>query len=226
VRTRVFEWLDREFIAVAGESRPAANASDEARELFSRVAGELEGFGLSLDNTVRSRIWGRDRESRDLGSAERVKTLAGRARSASSSFIASGYFDSDARVGIELLAMRPARPNAEKKLVEYVPPIVPVRYIVYDSVVFLSGVTAVLQTLEEQITDVIPRITGSLEDVGTSWDRVARVSCVLHRSQTVAGLRAIWPKTALAPNARIDYAFADGYSTPGKLIEVEVTARG
>jgi enamine deaminase RidA (YjgF/YER057c/UK114 family) len=226
MRIRVFEWLDREFVAVSGEARPGANASDEARQLFTTVAGELKGLELSLDNTVRSRIWGRDRESRDLGSAERVKALAGRARSASSSFIAADYFDSDARVAVELLAMRPSRAELEKTRVEYDPPIVPVRYIVYDSVVFLSGVTAVLPTLEEQIADIVPRISESLEDAGTSWDRVARVSCVLHRSQTVASLRAIWPKIAHAPNARIDFAFADGYSSPGKLVEVEVTARG
>ena len=225
MRVRIFEWLDHEFVAVSAEARPGANATAEAQQLFGSIGTELKGLGLSLDNTVRSRLWGRDRESRDLGSAERVKALARRARSASSSFFAADYFASDARVAVELLAMRPGREDAEKTLVEYEPPIVPVRYIVYDSVVFLSGVTAVLPTLEEQIGDILPRITESLEDAGTGWDRVARVSCLLHRSQTVAGLRSIWPKTAQASNARIDYAFADGYSTPGKLIEVEVTAR-
>ncbi len=226
MRTRVFEWLEREFVAVAGEARPGASAADEARELFTRMDAELRGLGLSLDNTVRSRLWGRDRESRDLGSAERVKALAGRARSASSSFIAPGYFDSEARVAVELLAMRPSRGDAEKTIVEYDPPIVPVRYIGYDSVVFLSGATAVLPTLEEQVADIIPRIEESLEDAGSGWERVARISCLLHRSQTIDALRSIWPKRAHAPNARIDYGFADGYSSPGKLIEIEVTARG
>ncbi len=226
MRTRVFEWLNHEFVALSGEARPGASASDEARDVFAHVDEELRQLGLSLDNTVRSRLWGRDRESRDLGSAERVKILSGPARSASSSFIAPGYFESDARVAVELLAMRPLRAEAHKMIVEYDPPIVPARYIVYDGVVFLSGVTAVLPTLEEQVADIIPRISESLEDAGTGWDRVARVSCLLHRSQTIAQLRAIWPTTAHAPNARIDYGFADGYSSPGKLIEIEVTARG
>ncbi len=84
----------REFIELSGEAVPAANASIEAQELFGKFDRELRSHGLSLDSTVRSRLWGRDRESRDLGSTERVKILSGKARSASSSYIAPGHFDS------------------------------------------------------------------------------------------------------------------------------------
>jgi enamine deaminase RidA (YjgF/YER057c/UK114 family) len=224
VRTRIYEWLDHEFIAISGEGEPAGTVAKETQDLFGRLDGELRKFGLSLENTVRTRLWARDRPSRDQGSAERVKALSGRARSASSSFIAPDFFASDARVGLELWAMRP-RTSVEKVQVEYDPPIVPVRYIAYDSVVFLSGVTAVLSTLQDQVADILPRIEESLEDAGTSWDRVARVACLLHRSQSVADLRAIWPTSANAPNAQFDIGFADGYSTEGKLIEIEVTAR-
>jgi enamine deaminase RidA (YjgF/YER057c/UK114 family) len=225
VRTRIYDWLDHEFVAVSGEGKPAGTVAEETQELFGRLDGELRKFGLSLENTVRTRLWARDRPSRDQGSAERVKALSGRARSASSSFIAPDFFASEARVGLELWAMRPGGGDAEKTLVEYDPPIVPVRYIRYDSVIFLSGVTAVLPTLQEQVADIIPRIEESLEDAGTSWDRVARIACLLHRSQTVADLRAIWPKSATAPSAQFDFGFADGYSSEGKLIEIEVTSR-
>ncbi|HXF81679.1 MAG TPA: hypothetical protein VNN19_02870 [bacterium] len=225
MRTRVYEWLNREFVAISAEGRPAGTVADETQDLLQRLDGELQRFGLSLENTVRTRLWARDRASRDQGSAVRVQVLAGPARSASSSFIAPDFFASEARVGLELWAMRPSRPDAEKRIVEYDPPIVPVRFIVYDSIVFLSGVTAVLPTLADQVADITPRIERSLEDAGAGWDRVVRISCVLHRSQSIEALRAIWPQTAHAPYARVDYAFADGYSTEGKLIEVEVTAR-
>ena len=183
MQKRIFSWLGKEFVELSGEARPASTATEEARELFQRFDQELRTHGLSLDNTVRSRLWGRDRESRDQGSNERVKILSGKARSASSSYIAPIRFDSNAKVAIDLLAMRPSRSDAEKFLKEYDPPIVPLRYLTYDSVVVLSGVTAVLATLDEQLDNILPRIEDSLKNAGSSWDRVAKVSFFLHRSQ-------------------------------------------
>jgi enamine deaminase RidA (YjgF/YER057c/UK114 family) len=185
---------------------------------------ELKAHGLSLGNTVRSRLWGRDRESRDLGSDERVKILSGKARSASSSYIAPGHFDSDAKVAVDLLAMRPTEPSMAKRVVEYDPPIVPIRFLVYDSIVVLSGVTAVLPTLEDQLNNIIPRITASLTDGGSSWDKVARVSFYLHRSQTIENLKALFAGHVTAKIPQMEYVFVDGYSSPGKFCEVEVTA--
>src|SRR3970040_407228 len=104
MRKRVFAWIGREFVELTGEAKPAATATEEARSLFQRFDQELRGHGLSLDDTVRTRLWGRDRESRDLGSTERVKILSGKARSASSSFISPTHFDSSARVAMDLLA--------------------------------------------------------------------------------------------------------------------------
>ena len=141
MRKRIFTWLGKEFVELSGEAKAAANASIEAQELFQRFDNELKLHGLSLANTVRSRLWGGDRPSRDLGSNERVKVLSGKARSASSSYIAPGHFDSTARVAVDLLAMRPSDPTAEKRIVEHNPPIAPIRFLVYDSVVVLSGVT-------------------------------------------------------------------------------------
>lgn len=225
MRARIFRWLEREFIELSAEATPAINATMETREIFSRFDRELRGYGLSLDNTVRSRLWGRDRESRNLGSDERVKILSGKARSASSSYIAPHHFDSPARVGIDLLAMRPSTPDAAKRIVEYDPPIVPIRFLVYDSIVVLSGVTTVLPSLPEQLDNILPRIQGSLADAGSSWDKVARVSFYLHRSQTIENLRALFSRHVTQSIPQIEYCFVDGYSSEGKLCEVEVTAR-
>jgi enamine deaminase RidA (YjgF/YER057c/UK114 family) len=224
MRKRIFSWLGREFIELSGEAKPATNATVEAQELFGRFDAELKTHGLSLDNTVRSRLWGRDRESRDLGSDERVKILSGKARSASSSYIAPGHFDSAAKVAVDLLTMRPAEPTMAKRVVEYDPPIVPIRFLVYDSIVVLSGVTAVLPTLEDQLNNIIPRITASLTDGGSSWDKVARVSFYLHRSQTIENLKALFAGHVTAKIPQLEYVFVDGYSSPGKFCEIEVTA--
>lgn len=224
MRKKIFTWLGHEFIELSGEATPGADAATEARALFQRLDNELRPHGLSLDNTVRSRLWGRDRASRDAGSTERVKILSSKARSASSSYIAPGHFDSQAKVAVDLLAMRPSRPEQAKQIVEYDPPIVPIRYLVYESVVVLSGVTTVLPTLAEQFDNILPRITGSLSDAGSSWDKVAQVSFYFHRSQDLANLKKLFSDRIAAQIPRMEYVIVDGYSSEGKFCEVEVTA--
>jgi enamine deaminase RidA (YjgF/YER057c/UK114 family) len=224
MRKKIFSWLGKEFVELSGEAKAAASATEEAHELFQRFAQELQVHGLSLGNTVRSRLWGRDRESRNQGSDERVKILSGKARSASSSYIAPVHFDSNAKVAIDLLAMRPSRSDAQKFLKEYDPAIVPLRYLIYDSVVVLSGVTAVLATLDEQLDNILPRIEDSLKNAGSSWDRVVKVAFFLHRSQRLENLRDLFSTRVTAKIPEMEYAFVDGYSSEGKLCEVEVTA--
>jgi enamine deaminase RidA (YjgF/YER057c/UK114 family) len=224
MRKKIFHWLGREFVMLTGEGRPAASAADQARDIFQRFDHELKDLGLSLDNTVRTRLWGRNRESRDQGSSERVRILSGRARSASSSFIAPVHFDSDAHVAIDLLAMRPSSPTLEKQLKEYDPPITPLRYLIYDSIVFLSGVTAVLPTLEDQMADILRRIEGSLKDAGSSWDKAVKASFLLHRGQAFERLKEFFQIHVSGKIPQMEYFHVDGYSSEGKLIEIEVTA--
>ena len=220
----IFSWLGKEFVELSSEAKSGANATEQAREIFQRFDEELRAMGLSLDNTVRTRLWGKNRESRDQGSNERVRVLSGKARSVSSSYIAPDHFDSNASLALDLLAMRPARAGNEKILKEYDPPITPLRYLVYDSVVFLSGVTAVLPAIDDQMADILPRISSSLTDAGSSWDRAVQVSCYLHRSQKVENIRTLFRKTVPAGIPQMDFSFVDGYSAEGKLIEIETTA--
>jgi enamine deaminase RidA (YjgF/YER057c/UK114 family) len=224
MRKKIFPWLGHEFVALSAEATPASTASDEAQRLFGRFTEELRNLGLSLDHTVRTRLWGRDRESRDLGSTERVRILSGKARSASSSYVSPVHFDSAARVALDLLAMRPSRPDSQKTIREYEPPIVPIRFLIYESVVVLSGVTTVLPTLAAQLDNILPRIEGSLKDAGSSWERVTKVSFYLHRSQRVETLRDLFKEKVNAQIPHMEYCHVDGYSSEGKLCEIEVTA--
>lgn len=225
MRTTVYPWLGKEFVAISGEARPGLPADQALGRLLDRFASELSTWGLSLDNTVRSRLWGRDREARDLGSRERVKALSGKARSASSSFIAPDHFDSEGSVALDLLAMRPSSASSQKELHEYEPAIVPLRYLVYDSVVVLSGVTWEQDDLEAQLGNILPRIGASLADAGSSWRKVVQMSCLLHRSQSLADLDERLAKHLGGdlPSTR-ECSLVDGYSSLGKLIEIEVTA--
>ncbi len=225
MRKKIFHWLGREFVALSCEGKSGPTASEEARLLFRHFDEELREAGLSLENTVRTRLWARDRESRTLASNERFNVLSGKARSASSSYIAPAHFDSEARVALDLLAMRPSQPGREKILVEYDPPIVPLRYLTYDSIVFLSGVTVVLPTLSDQLNDILPRITGSLAHAEASWYQVVKVSSFLHRTLKLETLKALLEKNVKAEIPQTEYAFVDGYSSEGKWVEVEVTAK-
>ena len=219
-----------DLIAICGESRPGLPPDEAARDLFTRFATELQAHGLSLDDTVRTRLWGRDRAARDGGSGARLQVLSGAARSASSSYIAPSHFDSEGSVAADLWAMRGA---AQKTVKEYEPPIVPPRYIVASGLVFLSGVTWDTGTLDEQLDVILPRIGSSLQDAGASWAHVVKVSCFLHRSQTVQALREGIMRVlgdergkllSGEASVEVEYNFVDGYSTPGKLIEIETTA--
>ena len=186
MRTTFYPAFGHEFITVSGESRPGLPPDEAARDLFARFNTELHAHGFSLDDTVRTRLWGRDRAARDGGSRERMQVLSGTARSASSSYISPRHFDSEGTVAVDLWAMRGA---AQKTVQEYDPPIVPPRYIATGGLVFLSGVTWDTGTLDAQLDAILPRIGGSLQDAGASWANVVKLSCFLHRSQTVQDLR-------------------------------------
>ena len=224
MKKKIFQWLEKEFISLSHEGKQQGTAAEEAGEIFHHLDEELRSQGLSLDHTVRTRLWARDRESRNLASNERFKLLSGKARSVSSSYIAPAHFDSDARVAIDLLAMRPEGAKSEKALVEYDPPIVPLRYLTYESMVFLSGVTVVLPELAKQLDDILPRITGSLGDAGASWNQVVKISSFLHSSQKLDTYKELLVRKIKAEIPLTEYFFVDGYSSEGKLVEVEVTA--
>lgn len=65
MRKEFLTWLGSEFVSLSSEAKPGADATQETREIFGRFQDELHQTGLSLNNTVRTRLWGRDRESRD-----------------------------------------------------------------------------------------------------------------------------------------------------------------
>ena len=206
MKLTVYPWQDREFVAVSGEATEGNDATEQTRELLQRFGSELRRLGLSLDNTVRTRLWGVDRDSRDQGGLERVKVLSGKARSASSSYISPHHFDSaSSKVAIDLLAMRPHQPHAEKFLKEYDPPIIPLRYLTYDSMAVLSGVTAVLPTLADQLDNILTRIETSLSRRrtahGTMLSTSPSSSTVARSSTTCASSSAsAYPVRSPKPN--------------------------
>lgn len=221
---RITGWLDREFIELSCEGDGRGTAKEEARAIFRRMSDELGQVGLTLDHVIRTRLWGRDRPSRDAGSDVRFETLAGGARAASSSYIAPERFDNaNGRIALDLVALKTA-PAPIKTIRENEPPRMPVRYLTVGNLIVLSGMTSQLPTLDEQLANILPRIGAALQEAGSGWHKVGLMSCYLHRSQSTDALKAGIAKWTSAAPARLEIGFADGYSAPDKLIEIETTA--
>jgi enamine deaminase RidA (YjgF/YER057c/UK114 family) len=220
--TRSFKWLDRDFVALSGEASSRMSAGAAMDELVDSMDRQLRKLDLSLGDTVRTRMYARDAATWDVANAARFQRLAGSARSASASYFSTSYFDCESRVAMELLAMRSA--TAPGKIVrEYEPARAPVRYIVRDSVVFLSGVTGdATRPLAAQVGDILGSIAASLADAGTSWANTRSITCFLHPDESRRTLSALL--SGLVPEALVEVQFAEGYAAPGKLVEIEVTA--
>jgi enamine deaminase RidA (YjgF/YER057c/UK114 family) len=225
MRSYTLDWIGWEFVGLSCEARGGGTAREQALEAFEQCRQELKKHGLTLNDTVRTRLWSKTRESRDESSAVRVEVLSGPARAASSSFTAPDHFFTDALVGYDILAVKP-RPGIKKVIRENEPPRTPIRYMTLGPLLFLSGQTAVLPTLEMQVTtDILPRITAYLAEAKSGWDRVANVSCYLNRSQSPEELRRLFRKMVPIEPPRFEIVpYTDGYSAERKLVEIEITA--
>jgi enamine deaminase RidA (YjgF/YER057c/UK114 family) len=79
--------------------------------------------------------------------------------------------------------------------------------------------------LEAQVLgDILPRIGRYLGEAGSGWDRVAEANCFLHDNESSADMRALFLKAASCLPPRFACHRVSGYSAPGKLVEVEITA--
>src|SRR6266446_5474871 len=106
MRKRIYNWQGQRFVYLWLEGEPGQPTERQSQALFERTAAELETLGLALDkNVVRTRVYGRTREARDIVSAARGKAFTGQARAATSSFISPAHFDSAADVALDLYAM-------------------------------------------------------------------------------------------------------------------------
>jgi enamine deaminase RidA (YjgF/YER057c/UK114 family) len=227
MRKRIFNWHGQGFVALAIEGKAGEPLEQQSKGLFERAEAELKALGLSLaENVVRTRVFGRTREARDAVSAVRGKTFTGTARAASSSFISPAHFDSAADVALDLLAMSPPERRTKRKVTEHKPPQPFIRHLVWRPMVFLAGMTCEQHpTLKEQYEDILPRAAALLEEAGCDWSKVVKVSFFLHKDQDPEALLTGVGKFAPVPLDDAEIEFVEGYSRPGKLVEIEITAR-
>jgi enamine deaminase RidA (YjgF/YER057c/UK114 family) len=227
MRKRLFNWQGQHFVQLALEGEPGRPLKQQARDLFVRADAELKSLGLSLDaNTVRTRIFGRTAQARTAGSDARGEALVGSARASGSSYITVAHFESAADVGLDLLAMAAPAGGAARQVTEHAPVQSFIRHLAWGPMVFLAGMTCErFPDLRQQYEDILPRARALLMEAGCDWHNVVRLSLFLHRDENADALLAGIAAIAPVPLEHAEIELVEGYSRPGKRLEIEITAR-
>lgn len=201
-----------------------ASDPDAIEAVLDATAAALADHGLALADVVRTRLHAATRAGRDAASVVRFRRLAGPARCATSSYIDPSMFPSGD--GVRFMTIAVAGAAADKIAVEYEPRQPPCRLVATGDLAFLSGVTSTEPDLAAQLAHIAPQIAESLRIAGEMIGcRVAPtgVTAWVHRSLTDADLAGLDARLGLS-GPPLTLGRCDGYSAPGKLIEVEVDA--
>ncbi len=76
---------------------------------------------------------------------------------------------------------------------------------------------------EVQARDVLRQIGESLSEAGSGFEHVLRVQCYLLQAESFETWNRIWAET-FPPPRPVRTTIVTGFTVPGMLIEVEVTA--
>jgi 2-iminobutanoate/2-iminopropanoate deaminase len=101
----------------------------------------------------------------------------------------------------------------------------------WGDLLFLSGrapidtstLEVVSDDFEVQARDVLRQVGESLAQAGSGFEHVLRVQCYLLRAEDFAAWNRIWAETFPAPRP-VRTTITTGFTIPGMLVEVEVTA--
>lgn len=206
-----------EFTAAVDSSAP-----EDLDALLDLVEAALARQAMGLADVVRTRLVTSTRAGRDAASRVRFRRLSGPARCATSSYIEPRAFRGSDGVRLDVWAIPGA--GSAKIAVEYDPPQPPCRYVAVGSEVFLSGVTSFAEPFDVQVTEIAQRLADNLAHAAARLGRPVtptRLTPWVHRSLTAVQLRDLPARLGL-PGLTPDIRRCDGYSAPGKLLEIEV----
>ena len=223
MRVKIFPWLGQEFVSLSREGNGEGTIEDETRELFARFSDRLREFSLSLDHTVRTRLWARDMDCWQAGVDERARILSGKARSVSSSHIRPdrvGFKGAD-RSGNDGDVPAGHRRKQETQGIRAKNQRVAESDLGRNSVL-LRRIGHDARNLDEQFPTIVGRLSETLSDGGGSWQRVARASFLASRGVTADKSRETLRTTISAQIPSLDYTFID--TRQGKRLEIEITA--
>jgi hypothetical protein len=157
------------------------------------------------------------------GVNERARILSGKARSVSSSHIRPDRLGSKARIAVDLMAMVPPASGDKKRLREYEPQTNVLRSLTWGKILFCSGQSDMTTpTFDEQFPLIIRRLSDTLSDGGSSWQKVERASFFLHHEESLDKLRESFRCAVSARIPNVDYTLID--TRQGKRLEIELTS--
>src|ERR1700692_897929 len=166
MRKRIYSWQGQRLVYSGLEGEPGQSLEKQSQGLFDRAGPELASLGLALEkNVVRTRVYGRTREARNIAGAARTRPVSGEARAPTSSFTSPGHLDWYSDVALELWAMAAPTEGVPRKVTEMEPVAVFIRHLVWGPLVFHAGMTNdELPTLKEQCAEILPRAGARLKE--------------------------------------------------------------
>jgi len=204
------------------------DSSDPAQvdALMDSIDAALREHGLSgLADIVRTRILAASRPARDAGSKIRAsRLLNGPGASASSSYIEPRLFPAGDGVRFEGMALADAGDG--KVIVKYEDGSPLCRYVATGDLVFNTGVTSTSPTFEEQLANLVPRMAETIRLAGERLGRPVRptsVTAFVDRTVDPGSGASLADRLGLS-GVPMTIGRCDGFTTVGKLIEVEVDA--
>lgn len=218
-------WAGRSLISLLAEGPSGHTPADQLAGVLDAFDERLRGFGLSLENAVRHRLWTRDRRARDESNDIRARLISGYRRCATSSFIDRDRFASAGDVAMELWAQFPA-PAPRRRLVDFEPPRRYAHYLVQDDILHLSGMAETGATIEAQFDNAFGEVIRAMQRETVGWTDVLSASLFVERGQGAPQ----WLIERFRAAVGVDLPFVecepvDGLASTDKHLEIEITAR-
>jgi enamine deaminase RidA (YjgF/YER057c/UK114 family) len=218
-------WANRTLVSLYREGPIGFSPDEQLAEIIDSFRYELQGVGLSLENAVRHRLWTRSRAAREATNDIRAKLITGERRCATSSFIDSGRFCSAGEVAMDLLVQYPSAAN-RRRLVDFDPPRRYAHYLVQDGLVFVSGMAEEGASLDEQFDRAFYEVTRAMAMENILWTNVLAASLFIERGHDgPSWLVERFSRAAPLPVPYVDCEEVDALASPGKHLEIEITAR-
>lgn len=192
--------------------------------LFDAVDAALADAGLTRADVVRNRVLAASRSVRDTVSALRFGRFSGPARCASSSYIDGNRFEGGDGVRLDTIALRGTA--ATKLVEEREPREPPCWFVTTEDLVFLSGLTSPESELHVQVQRIRARLDETLALAGDRLGRAVRPTAAtlfVHRSVGLDEL-ADFAQAVGISGIPLAVGRCDGFSKPGKLLELEIDA--
>lgn len=217
-------WAGHSLVSLYGEGDPKRTPAEQLTDVFATLDRELTELGLSLDNGVRHRIWTSSREAREASNGVRAELITGNRRCATSSFISRDVISSGGDVAVEMIAQVPAA-TPVRRLVVFFPPRRYARYLVQDGLMFVSGMAEEGASMDAQFANAMGEIAVAMRQESVTWDNVFSAQLFIERGDTdPTWLLNRFREAVGGGLPHLDCEEVDGLASPGKHLEIEITA--